>query len=105
VNLRKAFERLPGPVHAVAYSPDGKLLAIAGAGPEVRIHDAAEGKRLATLKGHEGAIFAVAFNPSTNQIVTGGFDGKLRIYETEKGELKHAFVPVPLKGPEQRASR
>ena len=105
VNLRKAFERLPGPVHAVAYSPDGKLLAIGGAGPEVRIHDAAEGKRLATLKGHEGAIFALAFHPSTNQIVTGGFDGKVRIYETSKGELKAAFAPVPLKEPEQRASR
>lgn len=105
VNLRKAFERLPGPVHAVAYSSDGKLLAVAGAGPEVRIHDAAEGKRVATLKGHEGAIFAVAFQPSTNLVATGGFDGKIRIYETDKGELKHAFIPVPLKGPEQRASR
>lgn len=105
VNLRKAFERLPGPVHAVAYSADGKLLAVGGAGPEVRIHDASEGNRLATLKGHEGAVFAVAFHPSTNQVVTGGFDGQVRIYETGKGELKYAFVPVPLKGPEQRASR
>lgn len=105
VNLRKAFERLPGPVHAVAYSPDGKLLAIGGAGPEVRIHDAAEGKRLSTLTGHEGAIFALAFHPSAKELVSGGFDGKIRIYGTEKGELKYDFIPVPLKGPEQRASR
>ena len=105
VNLRKAFDRLPGPVHAVAYSGDGKLLAIGGAGPEVRIHDSAEAKRVATLKGHEGAIFAVVFHPSTNLVATGGFDGKVRIYETEKGELKHAFIPVPLKALEQRASR
>jgi WD40 repeat protein len=105
VNLRKAFERLPGPVHAIAYSADGKLLAVGGAGPEVRIHDSVEGKRVATLKGHEGAIFALAFHPSTNLVATGGFDGKIRIYETAKGELQHAFVPVPLKGPEQRASR
>jgi WD40 repeat protein len=105
VNLRKAFERLPGPVHAIAYSADGKLLAVGGAGPEVRIHDSAEGKRVATLKGHEGAIFALAFHPSTNIVVTGGFDGKVRLYEGDKGELKHAFIPVPLKAPEQRASR
>jgi len=105
VNLRKAFDRLPGPVHAVAYNGDGKLLAIGGAGPEVRIHDSAEAKRVATLKGHEGAIFALVFHPSTNLVATGGFDGKVRIYETEKGELKHAFIPVPLKTPEQRASR
>src|SRR5687767_1612209 len=50
VNLRKDFERLPGPVHAVAYSPDGKLLAIGGAGPEVRVHNSADAKRTATLK-------------------------------------------------------
>ena len=105
VNLRKEFERLPGPVHAVAYSPDGKLLAVAGAGPEVRLHNSSDAKRVATLKGHEGAIFAVSFHPATNHIVTGGFDGKLRVYETEKGELLKTFDPVPLKGPEQRASR
>jgi WD40 repeat protein len=89
----------------VAYSTDGKLLAIGGAGPEVRVHNSDDAKRVATLKGHEGAIFALAFHPSTNQVVTGGFDGQVRIYETEKGELKSAFVPVPLKAPEQRASR
>ena len=104
VNLRKEFERLPGPVHAVAYSADGKLLAIGGAGPEVRVHNSADGKRVAALKGHEGAIFALAFHPSTNLVSTAGFDGKVRIYETEKGELKHAFIPVPLKTPEQRAA-
>ena len=60
---------------------------------------------MATLKGHEGAIFALAFHPSTNLVATGGFDGKVRVYETDKGELKDAFVPVPLKPPEQRASR
>lgn len=105
VNLRKEFERLPGPVHAVAYSPDGKLLAIGGAGPEVRLHNSSDAKRVATLKGHEGAVFALAFHPRTNHIVTGGFDGQLRVYETEKGELIRKFSPVPLKRPEQRASR
>jgi WD40 repeat protein len=104
VNLRKQFERLPGPVHAVAYSPDGKLLAIGGASPEVRLHDSGDAKRVATLKGHEGAIFALGFHPTTNWIVTGGFDGKLRVYETGKGELVKIFSPVPLKASEQRAS-
>ena len=104
VNLQKEFERLPGPVHAAAYSPDGKLLAVGGAGPEVRLHNSGDAKRVATLKGHEGAIFALAFHPTTNQIVTAGFDGKLRVYETEKGELIKTFSPVPLKAPEQRAS-
>jgi WD40 repeat protein len=97
VNLQKQFERLPGPVHSVAYNPDGSLIAVGGAGTEVRLYNSKDAKRLATLKGHEGAIFAVAFHSQTNQIATGGFDGKVRIYETAKGELLREFVPVPLK--------
>ena len=106
VNLRKEFERLPGPVHAVAYSPDGALIAIGGAGPEVRLHDSKEAKRLATLKGHEGAIFALAFHPAAKEIAAGGFDGYVRVYDTAKGDLLRAFIPVPLsKEPVQRASK
>ena len=107
VNLRKAFERLPGPVHSVAYNSDGTLLAVGGAGPEVRVFNSAEGKRVATLKGHAGAIFAVAFNTQTNLVATGGFDGTVRIYETAKGELVKSFVPVPIKsgGTTQQAAR
>jgi WD40 repeat protein len=106
VNLRKEFERLPGPVHAVAYSADGSLIAIGGAGPEVRLHDAKDAKRKATLKGHDGAVFALAFHPQAKEIVVGGFDGSLRLYDTEKGDLLRAFIPVPLSsGPLQRASK
>ena len=98
VNLKKEFERLPGSVHAVAYSADGSSIAVGGAGPEVRVFNAADGKKLATLKGHEGAIFAVLFNPTTtNQVVTAGFDGKVRVYETGKGTMLKEFVPVPLR--------
>jgi WD40 repeat protein len=106
VNLQKAFERLPGPVHAVAYSADGTLIAAGGAGAEVRLFKSKDAKRVATLQGHEGAIFALTFNSQTNQIATGGFDGKVRIYETAKGELLKTFVPVPLKPAEVlKASR
>ena len=106
VNLQKAFERLPGPVHAVAYSADGALIAAGGAGAEVRLFKSKDAKRVATLKGHEGAIFAVAFNSQTNHIATGGFDGKVRIYETPTGELLKTFVPVPIQPSEVlKASR
>ena len=98
VNLKKEFERLPGAVHAVAFSADGNTIAVGGVGPEVRVFNAADGKKLATLKGHEGAIFSVLFNPATsNQVVTAGFDGKVRVYETGKGTLVKEFVPVPIK--------
>jgi len=97
VNLRKEFERLPGPVHAISYNADGSLLAVGGAGPEVRVFNSGDAKRVATLKGHSGAIFALAFNSQTNLLAAGGFDGSIRVYETTKGELVRSFVPVPIK--------
>jgi len=59
------------------------------------------------LKGHEGAIFAIAYRPGTNQVVTGGYDGRLRVFETSKGELIRGFLPVPLHAPPaaQQAAR
>jgi WD40 repeat protein len=104
VNLVKELEQLPGPVYAVDYSPDGKTVALGGMSDEVRLHNAKDGKRTLTLKGHAGAIFCIAFSPATNQLSTAGFDGKVRIYETGKGELLNVFVPVPLEASvEQRA--
>jgi WD40 repeat protein len=107
VNLIKEFERLPGAVHAVAYSPDASLIAVGGSYPEVRLYNAKEAKRTATLKGHEGAIFTLAFSPRTNQVAAAGYDGKVRIYETAKGELIREFVPVPLRPtePVQKAAK
>jgi len=100
VNLVKEYERLGGPVQAIAWSVNGTNIAVGGAALEVRVYTAGkDGKRIATLKGHDGAIFAVAFHPTTNWLATGGFDGQVRIYDftAKSNELLRAFVPVPIK--------
>ena len=61
VNLVRQFERQPGPVHAIAYSPDGNAIVVGGMGGEARVYNVTDGNRIATLKGHEGAIFALTF--------------------------------------------
>ena len=100
VNLIKEYERLGGPVQAVAWSPNGTNIAVGGASPEVRVYTAGkDGKRVATLKGHDGAIFSLAFSPTTNWLAAGGFDGTLRLYNytAQSNMLVRAFVPVPIK--------
>src|SRR5438067_9523226 len=47
------------PVGSIAYSPDGKLLAVGGY-KEVRLMDAASGKAVATLSGHADLVRSVA---------------------------------------------
>jgi WD40 repeat protein len=104
-NLLKSIEPLPpaSPAHAVAFSADGARIALGGGGGEVRVHDAADGKRVATLKGHEGGIFALAFSPDGKTLAAGGFDGKLRLYDVAAQKLSREFIPVPLKEAEVAA--
>ena len=95
-------------MQAIAWSPNGTNIAVAGAAPEVRVFTAGkDGKRVATFKGHEGAVFALAFHPTTNWLAAGGFDGTVRIYDyaTKSNQLVRAFVPVPIKGGAQTASK
>src|SRR5207249_2019198 len=65
----------PGRTFHVALSPDGKILARAGAG-QAELWDVASGKQLHTLKVHTEAIFKVAFSPDGKILASiGGGSG------------------------------
>lgn len=96
VNLVREFERQPGPVQAVAFSPDGSRLAVGGMGGEVRVYQTADGARVATLGGHGGAVFSVVFTPDGQRILTGGFDGLIRVFSAAEGKLTAVLIPVSL---------
>ncbi len=95
-NLLRAFDRQPGPITALAFSPDGTQIAVGSESEVVNVYNVADGKLLATLRGHQGVIYAIVFAPDGKQIATGGFDGKVRLYTLPAGTLAKAFVPVPL---------
>jgi WD40 repeat protein len=94
--LIRKLERQRGAIFALAWSPDGKQIAVAGASPEVTLYDAETGKRLAACTGHPAGIYALAYTPDSKRLATGGFDGQVRIHNAATGELVRAFVPVPL---------
>jgi WD40 repeat protein len=95
-NLLRPFETQPGPISALAFSPDGGRIAVGSVGGEVRLYDTADGARKQTLPGHQGAVFAIAFRPDGKLVASGGFDGKVRLFEVETGKLAAEFVPVPV---------
>ena len=61
----------PGHVEDVAFSPDGKTLAMASGEENVHLWDVATGKCLETLKGHSSAVKAVAFSPDGRTLGVG----------------------------------
>ena len=95
-NLVRAFERQPGVSACIAFSPDGSLFAVGGEADVVNIYKAADGTKVASLKGHKGVLYALVFRPDSKQLATGGFDGMVRLYDLPTGKLAKSFVPVPI---------
>ena len=64
-----AVERLG--VHQVAYSPDGKLLAVTTS-VGVWLYDAQKLKELNVISGHNDMIYTIAFSPDGQVLATAG---------------------------------
>jgi WD40 repeat protein len=76
---------------ALAFSPDGKLIASAGDDKTAKVWDVATGKVTATLKGHTGIVNGVAFSPDSQSLITVSADKTVRLWtSTSKspGETK-----------------
>jgi WD40 repeat protein/tetratricopeptide (TPR) repeat protein len=72
-----------GQVEDVAFSPDGKTLALASNGGTVQLWDVSTGKLLETLKGHSSGVAAVVFSPDGRTLASGGGDQTVRLWNVE----------------------
>jgi WD40 repeat protein len=84
-------------VHAVAFSPDGQLIAASGwtvmldgqfrkTTGIVRVCDAATGREQLSLTGHGSLIDALAFSPDGRFLATGGGDENVRLSTVAQGQ-------------------
>jgi WD40 repeat protein len=88
--VRTTFRQEDGRrIRALAFSPDGQLLAAAVGDRPGRDHepglielwDAATGQRRLTLTGHTNAVLSVAFSPDGKLLASGGSDRTVRLWD------------------------
>jgi WD40 repeat protein len=68
-------------VTSIAWSPDGKRLASAGADKTVRIWDLTANAPIFTYFGHSGAVLSVAWSPDGKRLASAGADKTVHIWD------------------------
>jgi WD40 repeat protein len=71
-----------GTVNALAFSPDGVLVAAGGSEGRVALWRKETGGLIFSAVVHKGEILAVAFGPDSKTLVSAGEDGVVRLWDT-----------------------
>ena len=98
--LRRFSIAMLGP-QCLAFSPDGRELAIGGGWvpDSIRLWDPVRGEEIIGLRGHESHVTSLAFSPDGRTLVSGGDDRTVRLWEVATGKEIAA-----LKGHEQEVA-
>lgn len=83
----KVLKAHAGEVYAVAFSPDGKLLATGSDDKTVKLWQMPEGKKTKTLTGHYFGILSVAYSPDGKLLASGSLDNSAKLWEMPEGTL------------------
>jgi len=75
-------------VRAIAFSHDGKRIAVTG-DDVTKVYDSKAGRLTLTLKGHLDTVLEVTFHPKDQLIATYGSDKTIRLWDATKGNQIH----------------
>ena len=73
-------------VTAVAYSPDGVLLASADRAGGMWVWESKTAREFYNLAGHKAGITAVAFRDDSNFLASGSEDGTVKLWDLQTGK-------------------
>jgi len=71
-----------GEVTSVAFSPDGRYLAVGTQGGSgVQLIDTSSWQVIRTFEGHTGSVLSVAFSPDGMLLASGSYDETIKLWD------------------------
>ena len=82
-------------VRSVAFSRDGKVIAVALYAGTVNLLDARTGKERAVLKGHTDGVNGIAFLPGGKTLASASLDGTVKLWDLTNGKERQTLRGHP----------
>ncbi|MGB3512942.1 MAG: hypothetical protein WBA93_27750 [Microcoleaceae cyanobacterium] len=83
---KSVFTQAFGNVLSVAFSHDGKLLAVGSTDGEIHLRRVADGQQVLTCKGHTNGLRSVAFLPDNKTLASASYDCTVKIWDINTGK-------------------
>jgi WD40 repeat protein len=84
--IKSVFAEVIGGVLSVAFSANGKLLAIGDTKGDIHLWQVSDGKPILTYKGHKGWVVSVAFNPEGTILASSSVDQSIKLWDVSTGD-------------------
>jgi serine/threonine protein kinase/WD40 repeat protein len=73
-------------IYSLAASPDGKLVAIAGADQSISLYQSDDLKHVRTFRAHDDPVTAIAFHPAKPVIGSASMDRSVKLWDHQLGK-------------------
>ncbi|GBO56347.1 high-affnity carbon uptake protein Hat/HatR [Pseudanabaena sp. lw0831] len=84
--IKSVFAEVIGGVLSVAFSTNGKLLAIGDTKGDIHLWQVSDGKPILTYRGHKGWVVSVAFNPEGTVLASSSVDQSIKLWDVATGD-------------------
>jgi WD40 repeat protein len=91
-DYRRKLDRNGVSYHGLAFSPDGRTLALAAGDGSIRLWEMPEGRERSILRGHSRMVRSVAFSPDGKRLVSGSQDGSVVLWDPIRAEKLRELV-------------